>query len=541
MDVPTVSRLLLALLVAAYVLPGLFGHGPWKPDEPYTFGAVLHMARTGDWIVPSVGMEAFVEKPPFYYWVSSATLWLLSGVLPLHDAARVASLVLVLATLAATGAAAALLWGEGAAALAVLLFLATLGVESHAQRMQVDLALLFGFSVAALGFAGCARERRWGGVALGLGVGVGFLAKGVLAPAVIGVTALLLPALFAQWRRRGYLAQLAVALLVALPALLVWPLALYRRSPELFAEWFWSQNVGRFAGYAVARSGAASERGGWSQSFAWFLFPLWLYAIAAVVREGARAWRHAGMQIGLTLSLVAAMVLAVSASMRAIYFLPLAPGLVIVAVAALRRPESAAERALGFVAIALGSAAALYLWAVWALLVTRGDLPAAPFIGRYLPLPFAMPVLPLPLAAAVALTAGFAVLVAIRRRIAAPSLTLWVAALALCWGLAHTLWLPWLDAAKSYRQIFEAARARLPPRVGCVVMDGPGESERAMAEYWMAITPRRRFLREQECGALLWMGNAQKGHPWPGPDWRFAWGGGRAGDRDERFELFVRP
>ena len=72
-----------------------------------------------------------------------------------------ASLFFVAASIAATAGAAGLLWGEGAAGLATLLFLAALGLESHAQRMQVDLALLLGFCVAVLGFAGCARAKRW--------------------------------------------------------------------------------------------------------------------------------------------------------------------------------------------------------------------------------------------------------------------------------------------------------------------------------------------------------------------------------------------
>jgi hypothetical protein len=58
-----------------------------------------------------------------------------------------------------------------------------------------------------------------------------------------------------------------------------------------------------------------------------------------------------------------------------------------------------------------------------------------------------MPVSIPALVAAVALTAAFAALFFVRRQLAAPSLSLWVGGIALVWGLANTLWLPWLDAA----------------------------------------------------------------------------------------------
>ena len=539
---PRAAALVLVLLVAAYVLPGLVGHDPWKPDEPYTFGTVLHMAKTGDAVVPMVGEQPFVEKPPLYYWAAWATLSLFSAVLPPHDAARVASLFFVIASLAAIAAASSLLWGAGAADLAVLAFLGTLGIEGHAQRMQVDLALLLGFSDAVLGFAGCARAKRWGGALLGLGVGLGFLGKGMFAPAVIGLAAALLPLFFSQWRTRAYLVQLAIALAVALPALVVWPLALYLRSPALFDDWFWTNNFGRFAGFAVPRLGAASDRGDWSRDLAWFLFPTWLFALGALVREGRYAWHHPALQIGITLTLVGALVLATSASMRAVYLLPLIPGLAIAAVGALRAREGRYSGALAFAAIVVAGAGALFMWTVWALLATRGDLGKWAPLDHSFPLPFAMPISPLAVVAAVVLTTGFVALVFARRRLAATSITLWVAALALVWGLAHTLWLPWLDAAKSYRSVFDEVKKRMPPDPRCVVMHGLGESERAMVEYYLGVAPRERHVHEEDCRALMWEGNLHKnrGWPWPG-QWKLVWRGHRQGETEEGFELFLRP
>ena len=535
------SSVVLVLLVIAYMLPGLVGHDPWKPDEPYTFGVVLHMMRTGDWVVPAVGGHPFVEKPPLYYWMSWATATGASALLPLHDAARLASLVFVLASVVALAAAAELCWGEGAAGLAALLFFAALGLEGHAQRMLVDLAMVAGFSLAVLGFAACIRARKWGGLALGLGVGVGFLGKGLFAPAVIGVCALLLPLFFFQWRTRAYARQLGVAAVVALPFLVVWPLALLERSSALFNEWFWDNNLGRFTGFTTARLGAVAERGEFGETLAWFLFPLWAYVVGGVVREGRRAWHHPAMQIGLTMALVACLTLVFSVSFRAIYLLPLVPPLVLAGVVALRTPEGGFEKALGWFAMIGATAMAIFVWTIWAMLVATGGIPDLKALTEHFPLPFEMPVSIPAVACALALTAGFYALIVVRRRLVAPSLTLWVAALALGWGLVHTLWLPWLEDAKSYRTIFGEVARRLPPGVGCIVMDGPGESERAMVEYFVGVAPRHRFVREEDCGATLWMANAQKVNrpDWDGI-WRRVWGGSRRGEKVERFELFLR-
>ena len=533
--------IILALLIVAYLVPGLVGHDPWKADEPYTFGVVYHMLRTGDWIVPTVGGQPFVEKPPLYYWVSWATAAIASPLLPVHDAARIASAVFVLVALGATAWAARLCWGEGAAAPAVLLFLATLGLESHAQKMQVDLALLAGFGIAVLGFAACARDRAWAGPMLGLGVGAGFLGKGLFAPGVIGVTAVLLPLFFRQWRRWRYATQLIYAAAVAAPALLIWPIALYLRSQPLFVEWFWDNNFGRFAGFSVARLGAAYEPGSWSETLPWFLFPLWIYVIGAVAGERVRAWQQPGMQIGLTMALVSAIVLGTAVSMRAVYILPVVPPLVLAGVAGLRRPEGAAAKTLAIFSIALAAAGAIVVWGAWFLLATQGTLPDSGRIARVLPLPFQMPLVPLAIIAAVALTAGYIALIALRAKLASPSLGIWVGTLALVWGLGMTLLTPWLDAAKSYREVFADMARHLPADPNCIVMDGPGESERALVEYFTGVSPRRRFLHEEECGALLWMGKVQNPHVPYAPDWKLAWSGNRPAESVEKFELFVHP
>jgi len=45
-----IALLWIWVLAAAWILPGLVGHDPWKPDEAYTFGLVYSMLQNGDWV-----------------------------------------------------------------------------------------------------------------------------------------------------------------------------------------------------------------------------------------------------------------------------------------------------------------------------------------------------------------------------------------------------------------------------------------------------------------------------------------------------------
>jgi 4-amino-4-deoxy-L-arabinose transferase-like glycosyltransferase len=97
------SKKWLFALLAAWVGFGLIGHDPWKPDEAYTFGLVYHIVQSGDWLVPTLAGEPFVEKPPLFFVTAALFAQLFGGLLPRHDAARLASGFSVAMSLLFTG------------------------------------------------------------------------------------------------------------------------------------------------------------------------------------------------------------------------------------------------------------------------------------------------------------------------------------------------------------------------------------------------------------------------------------------------------
>jgi len=531
------STWLVVAIAVAYLVPGLIGHDPWKQDEAYVFGGVLDMLKSGDWVVLKVGGIPFMEKPPLYHWVAALAATLFSPLLPLHDAARLASGVFMAATVGATAFAARLLWGRGYGNIGALLVLSPLGLQTNAQMMLTDLPLMTGFAVAVAGFAGCSRRRPWGGALLGLGVGIGFLGKGLLAPATLGIAAAALPFAFPSWRTRRYFRDLGVALIVAAPFLLVWPIVLWMRSPTLFMTWFWENNLGRYLGFSVAQLGAATESGYWTKTLPWFLFPLWVFVGAAMLRDRTRYFAQAGTQIGVAVAGCAALVLLTSASARSIYALPMVPALAVAAAGSVRALGERMERVLFALSVALGTVAMVLVWYGWGALVFTSQAPDWPWLVKHFPKAFSLPFSASAVLLAAMVTCGFAAICVKLHPSPRRALIAWVGACALMWGLPALLWLPWIDNGKSYRSMYESMARAIPAGVDCVASLGLGESERAVLEYVLDIPTRD----PQQCNAVLRQGRTGRiAAPVP-ETWRLVWKGSRPGDHRERFELWLRP
>lgn len=69
---------LLFLLALPLYLTWTFDHSLWNPDETRDAGIAAEMYRTSNFVVPKLNQEAFLEKPPLYYW-SCAVIYKLTG------------------------------------------------------------------------------------------------------------------------------------------------------------------------------------------------------------------------------------------------------------------------------------------------------------------------------------------------------------------------------------------------------------------------------------------------------------------------------
>src|SRR3954465_12233012 len=85
------SAPVLALIVLAFVAPGLVGHAPWRAFDVIAIEVASQMHLSGDWIVPRVAGDPFLEDPPFFHWLARAFGKVFGGLLGFHNAVRLAS------------------------------------------------------------------------------------------------------------------------------------------------------------------------------------------------------------------------------------------------------------------------------------------------------------------------------------------------------------------------------------------------------------------------------------------------------------------
>ncbi len=590
-------RAALWALLLGYFVVGVFGRFPWKADEPYSFGIVMEMLEDGHWLIPHVADQSFVEKPPLVYWLGAGSTKLF-GAMPLHESSRLAVLILVAATVWALQRSAGFLWHEaevwggwlgGAmrrsaqngshgptsqhdyALFAVLLFAGTLGLTEQIHKLTADVGQLAGCVIALCGLVRLGTDRGGhqtdkpraaliAGLTVGTGVGVAFMSKGLLVPGLITLTWLACLALPA-YRSSPAKAAARTAFIVALPWLLIWPALLHAASPELFDEWFWTNNVGRFLGQGdLGGTGVSPFDKIITLTVA--AFPVWPLCVVAV----ARTWRaratsgwsartqapgHVCLAMFLTVSLL---VLACSGSFRDNYVLPVLPAMVLLALPATTLPGWRSGPMLKRGIDVFFAFACAIPFFVWAQLATVGSIWPSTLrvsLAKIVPLPFDL-VVRWPLFV-VAVSAVLLWQCARRQPMFRGAAASWCIGLAMLWVVSFSLLLPWVDAARSYQAVFTDLRAQLA-QPNCLATSNLGESELAMLEYVTGVEATR--LHEGRSGS----GDRSRSNPaaaecnWMlvlskpasavadtnDPTWQRVWHGGRPADANERFDLYRR-
>jgi 4-amino-4-deoxy-L-arabinose transferase-like glycosyltransferase len=532
--------LLVALLCAAWILPGLFGHDPWKPDEGYVFGVVYEILRGGSWVVPTLAGEPFLDKPPLFYLTAAATAKLFSFALPLHDGARIATGAWIALTFGFIALAGRELYGTRYGAVSALLLLGCFGFVVRGHQLITDVALLAGFAMAYYGFALVLRQSAAGGAWIGTGVGIGFLANGPLAPVVLGAIALLLPVFGRDWRNRGYATALATAAAAALPWLTIWPLLLLHRDPVLFDAWLWQENLGRYFG---------QEFGEWIGTqyylriLPWYAFPVWLLALWALWAK----WRARGpglarpaVVLPLTGFAVTLVVLSGSSDARELYALPLLLPLSLLAVAAPETLRRGAANAWYWFSAMTFTFFVVVFWFYWSGLELSVPARLHEHLHRIRPgytpgfkwVPFLL---------GVAYSLLWLAVISSFRRSAMRPVAVWGAGITTIWALLAILFLGWADNVKSYRSMIASLQLVLPKSYNCISSRDLGASQRALLHYFAGVITHRMEApgRRRDCDLMLVQGIALQEIPPPRP-WQKIWEGARPGDRDERYWLYQR-
>ncbi len=322
----------LALFGIALVLllSGISTGAVLSGDDSRVAGIAAEMAVSGDWIVPRLNGEPFLEYPPLFYWLT-ALCYRLFGI---GDAAS-----MVVPGVAGAGgalllfaAALRLRFSPFAAFLAPVLLLTTAEYFSGSRFCRVDILLAFCFLLAMYGFlllrTASGRGAKTGGwLLLTLGMAFGIMTKGspglALPGAALGAFVVLDDCFSRKFRPVRWL-QLGSAGIAALIPVAVWGwLLVGREGAEALQEVVVGNSIGRFSG---AQSDHAAPVYEYWVTFYEYFQPWLVPAVGGLVLEifryrKKREWFHLFL---LSVFLAPYFLLSLASGKRNVYLLPLA-------------------------------------------------------------------------------------------------------------------------------------------------------------------------------------------------------------------------
>jgi 4-amino-4-deoxy-L-arabinose transferase-like glycosyltransferase len=530
-----VKTALFIILCAAWILPGLIGHDPWTPEST-TFGIIYSMLRDGNWLLPAVAGIPNNDYPPLYYWVAAAMAKTFSPILPLHDGARLATALFVAVTLTYMNKTAKRLFDERAGRISVVLVIGSLGIFVRGHQMNPEIAGLAGMAIALYGLTRIRSETTKGGVTTGVGTGITAMSIGIVPALVIPAIACALVWMLGEWKNRLFQRGIGVALLAALPFMLLYPatlLTLGTISPLMWTD---------------AILGAplldASTRGSIDPTYyirvlPWYGLPALPFAVWLWGKDRKKLRERFELALPLTAFLVVLLWWSLFREANDAVGLALLLPLVLAAAGVLDRLSRSVASFMDWFSLLFFGLLVITIWLFWMAAIVGIPEDAARNLARLAPgyvFTFAW----LPFSFALALTLVWIYAVARAHRNSRRAVINWAAGVTVIWVLLNILWLAAFNYRYSYRATATALVAQLPQSRNCVAALNLGEPQRAMLDYFVAL----RFVpveatTKSACDWLLTQGSKESGPKVDGL-WQLKWEGARPGDNSERFRLYRR-
>jgi 4-amino-4-deoxy-L-arabinose transferase-like glycosyltransferase len=251
MSVTLRDPVLLTFLTLVILIPGTVGVSFVDRDEGWYAQVSREMLASGDWVVPRMGGEPWLAKPPLLYWLVASAFAAFGMV---EWAARLVSVLAMLGVVQLLATLGARLYTRRAAMMAAVSFVTMLTPVIVGRMLLTDALLLWWCMAAMVLLWGLAARGVTAGqaVAFWLCVGLAILAKG---PAVVPFVGAFGVGLLTNRDWRGWLrsakfwAALPVCLVVAAP----WYVAVALQAPEAFRE--------QFLGYEISQRFTAPPHG----------------------------------------------------------------------------------------------------------------------------------------------------------------------------------------------------------------------------------------------------------------------------------------
>jgi len=274
--------LLLAGFCAFLFFYGLGAFGLIGADEPRYAQVAREMLDRQDWVTPTLGGAAWLEKPPLYYWQAMLSY----SVLGVTDvAARIPSAV------DATLLIVAIYlffrkFRSGVQVDAALIAASCAGVIGYARAASMDIGLTATFAIGMLAWWAWRESGKHAYLALFyFFMAMGMLAKGPVAPVLAGVIIVLF-ALAARETKLIVRTMWWPGILLFCAVGLPWYVLVDLRNPQFFREFILEHNLARFSSNLYHHP----------EPF-WYYIPVtalslvpWIAFVIAAFWESVRVW-----------------------------------------------------------------------------------------------------------------------------------------------------------------------------------------------------------------------------------------------------------
>lgn len=467
----------LMVLAAFWAFYGMTGRDAWQAEEAMALASVLDQLqdRVSIWTVPA----------PLFTLVAGLFARIAPLGLDIQDSARLASGFFTLSAVLGIALAARHLLGKGYGAATALALMGGFGLLLRAHAFIPETALLAVWALLLWGMSWSRTHPRAGGTLLGLSLAALTLGLRGLPDLAVALGVMLLPLVSNAWREQTYRQALVLGLSLG-AVMTVAGLAHMASSGHLLAwlEWHGLQRL--IPSISLYRL---------FSDLAWFAWPLWPLALAAVWHDHRRLARSRELHLPLLalVLLLAASVLPSWSRMGGL--LPLLLPLALLAAQALAHLRRGAAQAFYWFGVLCFLFFSFAFWVYFAAIEWGFPTKLASHVAKLTPsyVPGSVSENAIWLAAGATLL--WLVATPLFPRAQTRPVLVWSTGMVLVWVLLSTLFRPWAEAGWGYRPLLLDMASKLPPHACLETQVDPAME--TMVRYHLA--PRLRPDPQTHC------------------------------------------
>lgn len=455
---------LLMLLVFAWLWPGVFSHDLWNPHEPRIFAII---EATPPFHFPSLLGESYFQVAPIYIGLASCLKslfapWLMDN----YAAARFASVIFTAVGLISSGMAAYRLLGQSHGRSAVLILIGSAGLLNMGHFLN-DMSVAFaGVGLSLWGLAIANKQAGLASLLLSMGTLLLAQTMGWLVAGGVLLSMLLL-CNSRIWRSKRFILVILGMLSITLPLGITEPLVMMKMQPKDWQTYWLYHIFGDFGGMAGIQ--AAFHLPYYLKNMLWFAFPAYPLAIWALYRLRHQLNEHRVTVLCLTWCAVFGALLAVYPTTFQDNLILLLPPLSILGAAQLDHLRRGVAAFLNWFGIMVFGLVSIFLWVGFVAMNYGFPAKLAERAAYFSPY-YTRDIDIMPMIVAISFTPIWLFAITRKRIRGRQAVSNWASGMTLTWALLLTLFLPWLDAAKSYRPIVQQMQTALP-HIQCTYID----------------------------------------------------------------------